>query len=421
MAKYHINTETGHINRCAAVKGLCPFGGPADHYDKPEYAREAYEKFMSSELLIALGNRRDVFAEKVIDALTELRDKSESPRARKLFDEALAMKRTGGANDLHRLGEAAAAKAEIAYEMDKSEDAQVYYNIYMLISASESARRIVQKAQGEMEGSLANEQRKSSEEKQISDAYSRLEQKIDVIKKGLAKFNLWEIIEIDTPARSYRLKEIESSHPRIRDVLAEADDAVLGKISPHERSKALEQMQETGQNLLTTLERIYGREIPSMEDSDLTPGPLEDAPEFELIGGGSEVNVYLHTPSMMVYKVRHSVGLGHFETGTEGNFGKTAVVKLQKVYENQDLKKLEAINATYVKTYFLEPVDSAGNKAALIAQPYLDPREYGHYDPSKSETKYLRSLGFTDAHSGNMSMEFKTGKLILFDCIYVDS
>lgn len=46
MAKFHIN-NAGEAGQCRATQGGCPFGGDAQHYESPEFARQAFELSMA--------------------------------------------------------------------------------------------------------------------------------------------------------------------------------------------------------------------------------------------------------------------------------------------------------------------------------------------------------------------------------------
>jgi hypothetical protein len=48
---YHINPETGRVNKCYAKPGNCRFGADATHYDTKEAARAGYEESMAGEML----------------------------------------------------------------------------------------------------------------------------------------------------------------------------------------------------------------------------------------------------------------------------------------------------------------------------------------------------------------------------------
>lgn len=48
---YHINPETGRVNKCYAKPGNCRFGADATHYDTKEAARAGYEESMAGETL----------------------------------------------------------------------------------------------------------------------------------------------------------------------------------------------------------------------------------------------------------------------------------------------------------------------------------------------------------------------------------
>ena len=420
MAKFHINPLNGNVSSCAASVGLCPFGGEREHYEDVLSAREAYESAMGAPPLKGLRNRQDIFTQKTFDTLKKLEASAKTEREKGIYNEILVNYEDAGVTELHRLAQTASAKAEIAYEFDRSEDAQTYFNIYLTIAVAEDSRGLGRTLQYSLDRVTIRglESNVAEFKEDILKNYKKLDEKLSKIAAGKEPFDIWELAEINEPARSYRLKEIPSTHPKIREILSSSDQVLLGKVTKQEYDSALREMEDTGQALLAHLETVYGKEVPSGEYSDSNPpGPLEGAPGFELVGAGSEVNVYLHRESMMVYKVRHRENLYGFQDGPTNDYGRTAVVKLQKLYENHNLKGLQAINASYVKTYFLAPKDSDGKAAAMVVQPYLDPKKYGPYDPTLDEESYLRDLGFNDSHSGNMSIDLTTGSLVLFDCI----
>lgn len=74
MAKFHINPSTGEAGACSAVKGKCPFGGPADHYGSADEARAAYEVTMSSHAVVPQKRAKTLGDDIFVSVFTSTKD-----------------------------------------------------------------------------------------------------------------------------------------------------------------------------------------------------------------------------------------------------------------------------------------------------------------------------------------------------------
>lgn len=57
MVQFHINRETGTPGECKAAAGNCPFGGPENHFESIDDARQAFELSMAGRELRATSKR----------------------------------------------------------------------------------------------------------------------------------------------------------------------------------------------------------------------------------------------------------------------------------------------------------------------------------------------------------------------------
>jgi len=70
--RYHINPETGRVNKCTAAPGRCRFGAAVAHDSTKEAARERYEKEMASQLVPAVVKKTTLKKGDVRDEVSNL-------------------------------------------------------------------------------------------------------------------------------------------------------------------------------------------------------------------------------------------------------------------------------------------------------------------------------------------------------------
>jgi hypothetical protein len=150
---------------------------------------------------------------------------------------------------------------------------------------------------------------------------------------------------------------------------------------------------------------------------------------FAYLSSGAEVNVYLHEATATVYKIPHEdsqsiyyMRSADLKTPTGKRYALNSVVAdAADAYDSIDRKALnEKLGAEYLPTYFLSTKDQEGSPVGVIVQPYLDDSRYTYYHPTPDESdfEFDGNAGVYDLHSGNMRLDKKTGKLVLFDCLF---
>lgn len=229
----------------------------------------------------------------------------------------------------------------------------------------------------------------------------------------------------------------------VREELAAAE-AYPGRFTLAQ-DKALEEVQAQGAVLARLLSDEHGHfQLPPKAgrgrlEVDRLGWPAQFPPRegFRLLGGGGEVNVYLHEPTQMVYKVPHRDSLVFGEEKSRERFteeGKRQVVKRAVYLTESKYAEVEgalarvhqaevplAEDVEYLKTYFVNSRTAAGDVVPFTVQPKLDPEVHRPFEPAYGDPDLDVVLNnhFSDVHSGNISYNMKTGKIVLFDCLYV--
>jgi hypothetical protein len=182
---------------------------------------------------------------------------------------------------------------------------------------------------------------------------------------------------------------------------------------------APEELEELTLQLLLGLHGAGHQEgdyLVSFDEGNLTPGPLQNLPTFELLSGGCEMNVYLHRSSGLVFKVRHSASYYNtYEAAPEAVH--TAHQEAYRALANAP--ELELVGAHYVTSHFLEMHGIVNRPIAVVVQPFLSPERYRPYRMTDDETGILKDAGFSDLHCGNVLLDQITGEALLLDCLYI--
>jgi hypothetical protein len=340
---------------------------------------------------------------------------AESSEAGKQFYRALSRRyRAANESERHRIVQELAARAEIAHTLGDEQLKQRYYNGFRLAALVEDT----QSRQTHRREEITSTPRLADRlHERLAQLREDLLHSIKEVETGEDEFALSRVIELHSISRTYGLREVKGEPGRLHRVLSTAEIS----ISPEERARAVETVQEQAASLVSALKETFPKELPSVEYEEIEPMPLSELPGFKLVGGGTEVNVYLHEPTMMVYKVRHShwSSVPHRAGPSHQELALTAHRKIESAYGAHNAEALAHMNALQLPTYFFT-VPTAGEEVPVMVQPYLDPHTYGSYDPSEEERTRLRELGFDDAHSGNMAMHLDTHRVMLFDCVYAD-
>lgn len=196
-------------------------------------------------------------------------------------------------------------------------------------------------------------------------------------------------------------------------VIGYSDKGKKIALTPQQKKHIQQEVQENAKKLLKDFQDENGNfTIPSyFEDS------AKSNPDFERLDYGSESVVYLHKPTMMVYKVPHS---SNRLLGADSSKSSCAINKMsQRTIQSLDKKKLRETETRYLPTIFLNVPTGDKNfgRYGISVQPYLNKKRFSGYTMSEDVSLKLESLGLNDLHSGNVYLDNKTGIVYMNDCV----
>jgi hypothetical protein len=418
MTSYHIHPTTGTPAACRATKGRCPFGTSQEHYDSKAAARSAFEAQMEAEMRSKASYVPEVaqLVRGLFDYHVQRTDDIDVKAMLEHTKEELAT-----SPSVMKLNRAAAlyhaAANELGDEADKniarasatvSEVADVLKEYYEMMSYESSSGTAEQK-----------------------------KELIRAVKLGLSKLkrrNLNRIVLEESKAGT-----VETEGYKAVIVGDDLDELTVGEILRETPSDSVYYGEAKEAKLTKARQEIEARAAELVKafsnDGVFTPPPYrkktDNLPEgFSYLSAGEEANVYLHEATATVYKIPHDYSASIFkmkEMDLNSKEGKrhalnAVVFKAADAYRRLDRKALdEKLGAEYLSTHFLTLEDDESTPVGMIVQPYLDPERYIVYKPSYGEETFEqkdKSIGVTDIHRGNVRLDRKSGKLVLFDCLF---
>jgi hypothetical protein len=411
---YHIHPVTGTPALCRAEKGHCPFGARQEHFESKEDARGAFEAQMKEELLpaqpydpITAAGVRELFDYHI--------SRAEDPDVKMLLDrtkEDLATATSvvklnrisalylSAANDLDDEENLAEASDMVGVIADQLRDYYRRRRTYMGFDGDEEKLEIRDAREFIME---------ILEDERVRDLNQSLIQGED---NGLVNTKGYKVALV----RNEENVE-ESLGEFIRNV--SSDDSYYGKASIAKNTEAKRFVEAKAQELVDTFSIDGVFHAPAKHDRAADKLPKG----FRFLSGGEESNVYVHYESETVYKIPHAESVTRdksFEMDEDYERNSlNAVIFNAAAYQRIDREKLATeFEAEYLNTYFLSLEDQHKKPVGVIVQPYLDDDRYMYYSLTSEERFDSRDAGVNDVHSGNVRLDRKTGKLVLFDCLF---
>lgn len=210
----------------------------------------------------------------------------------------------------------------------------------------------------------------------------------------------------------------ESLGEFIRNVSPE--DTYYGKVSVAKNTEAKRYVEARAQELVEAFSVDGVFKAPERHDS-----AVEKLPKgFRFLNGGNESNVYLHKDSGTVYKIPHAKSISRDKSlemneDYERNSLNAVIFNAETAYKRINREKLATeFEAEYLNTYFLSIEDEQKKPVGVIVQPFLDEDRYMEYSLTSEERFDSPDAGVSDVHIGNVRLDKKTGKLVLFDCLF---
>jgi hypothetical protein len=413
MTSYHIHPTTGTPAACRATQGRCPFGAAQEHYSSKDDARKAFEIQMQAESL-----NKQTFEPEVAEQVKALFEhhiaKTEDVDVKALLQHT--QEELATASSVVKLNRTAALYHAATVDLMADDDQN-------LSKASETVAEVAELLKSYYtitRGSLHGLESKLSQPAKLKKELAKLKQlnfNLTVIEEGEGELVTGgHNATIITDYNDASVGEILRATPEDAVYYGEAKEAKLTQAKAEIDARALEIVQAFS---------VKGKFVPpkrAHKSEDTLPEG------FTYLNSGAEANVYLHEATATVYKLPHDDSLSVVydledpdATPADKRYALNSVVfKAAAAYEKVDRKALdEQIGAEYLPTYFLTLEDEAETPVGMIVQPYLDSSRYVEYDPTPSEL-FLddESVGVSDVHRNNLRLDRKTGKLVLFDCLF---
>lgn len=413
---YHIHPVTGTPALCRAQKGHCPFGARQEHFDSKEAARSAFEEQMKEELLPAQPYD-PVTGEGVRELFDFHISRAEDPDVKTLLERTKEELAT--ATSVVKLNRISALYLSAANDLDDDENLAAASD---MIGALADHLRIYYRHRRPYMGFDGDE-----ENLELRDAREAI---LDILKDEKTRNLNQRIIEGEenglVATKSYNVAIVkdedaveESLGEFIRNV--DADGRYYGKASIAKNTEAKRFVEGKAQELVKTFSENGVFNAPGKHDRAV--GKLPEG--FRFLSGGEESNVYVHYESETVYKIPHAEAATRDKSLTQGddyerNSLNAVVFHAESAYKRIDREKLaKDFEAEYLNTYFLSLKDEKGKPVGVIVQPYLDEDRYMHYSLTSEERFDSRDAGVSDVHDGNVRLDRKTGRLVLFDCLFM--
>jgi hypothetical protein len=404
---YHIHPITGTPATCRASQGKCPFGASQEHYSNREEAREAFEAQMQHELFST--HHHDPEVETLVRELfshhiTKSQDPDVQTLLRRTVDELAT-----SASVIH-LNRSAALYLHAAGELDDDEN---------LAEASDMV--------GVAASYLTNYYRYNHRPSvRIPEAFAEVKELLlELHQRNLNERLLASDETGVVEAGGYNALLVRNEDPlsaplgeRLRTTPADA--IYLGKTSREIAPEVRAEIEGYAQELIAGFS-TEGRYEPPQEGRR----DKRSLPEgFSYLSAGAESNVYLHEATDTVFKLPHNRSIAVFIAGGGDKTSvpelNVVVFKAQEAYERVDRSYLEkGFQTEYLNTYFASLKDGEGNAVGVIVQPYLSEERYIEYRPTTEEKRKLDIAGVRDIHMGNVRLDTRTKKLVLFDCLFL--
>lgn len=413
---YHIHPVTGTPALCRAQKGYCPFGARQEHFDSKEAARSAFEEQMKEELLPAQPYD-PVTGEGVRELFDFHISRAEDPDVKTLLERTKEELAT--ATSVVKLNRISALYLSAANDLDDDEN---------LAEASDMV--------GVLADHLRNYYRHrrpymgfdgDEENPEVRDAREAI---LDILEDERARDLNQSIIEggenglVTSKAYSVAIVQDEDA---VEESLGEfirnvgSDARYYGKASIAKNTEAKRFVEGKAQELVKAFSENGVFKAPGKHDRAV--GKLPEG--FRFLSGGEESNVYVHYESETVYKIPHAEAATRDKSLTQGddyerNSLNAVVFHAESAYKRIDREKLaKDLEAEYLNTYFLSLKDEQEKPVGVIVQPYLDEDRYIQYSLTSEERFDSTDSGVSDVHSGNVRLDRKTGRLVLFDCLFM--
>lgn len=179
-----------------------------------------------------------------------------------------------------------------------------------------------------------------------------------------------------------------------------------------------DQMALQAHELVLALSGPHGFELPEPV-SETGEGEILRDENFQAIGGGAECNVYLHGPTMMVYKVPHTNNWKYWGTRETIPRAMVEAALHQAIrYARVDAVRLAGLGAEYVPTWFISSNDEHGRDVFVIAQPYLDPEAYTPHILTPTLRAEFELAHVDDLSAANVLLSVHSNRLVLMDCLF---
>lgn len=430
--KFHVNPETGEYGHCHATQRPCPLGGSTgkeNHYDTRLQAIRAQEKILSEHY--------GIFA---VQKQTQPKSLSDY---RKSMIEAAEIK-TFTVNGLTRVVNKILAANPILQKYDNpslvklgSSDKKGEFYKRFVFSYNMLAETAA--GEGDLEAYAAYLKLSSIYEAAQSIWYS-----IDYAekysgknmsnrKKELCTKRLKEAVAEPFP-KSILSQHILSYQKKKKDqeLLSKSQKVMLQDGREVRVQEAVIGYSDTGEKIVLTTQqrqqiqknvRKNAKELLNYfhdENNNFAPPPrgeTEVGGDFKFVGNGSEGIAYLHTPTMMVYKIPHSEN-PLFRGSNDKSKSSCAINKLsQQTIQKLDKKVLKDTGCKYLPTMFLNvPTGTKFGLMGISVQPYLDKSRFTGYLVEHGYRE-LVAIGLNDLHEGNVYLDAKTGIVFMNDCV----
>lgn len=453
--RFHVNPATGTPGKCSALKA-CPFGDlENEHYDNVKEARQAFEQMMSEQTVITHKATDDyeVPLDIVNDEINPFINDLENEDARNAIRNFIKSLNNGhrlvmlrDINDamLAKVPEGSGALREaldfnkkLAWAVKEYENNIISKNAGL--KSEEMLLNDIEKCNKKDPEAVDGNWEKKHYELTVADNESKgyhlsdseFEAKNrEELKQALKELTMIRISGInnylgdgeDIETAGHHIKYFVSDL-KLQETLSNGINSgkvYRGVVNSEDQQEAVKELSRIGEQLVKTFQdndSFLQPEAIDPEDLEDGENPVNGTDDFYVIGSGAENNAYLHKPSGMVFKAYHQNSVKNttldFDGEKEVSKIQSTIKKIEERYIKINREGLDEYNAEYIPTYFITSDDGRGNKVPLIAQPYLDPDLYvpthGHFIPQET--------GVNDLHAGNVRVNIKTKRVVLFDCI----
>jgi hypothetical protein len=413
MTRYHIHPTTGTPAACRATQGRCPFGASQDHYESKEAARSAFETQMHSEIL-KKPEFEPVIAEYVKDLFGYHIEKTDDVDVKALLRHTQDELATSAS--LIKLSRTVALYTAAAADLDDDTDENL----------SEASLTVAEVADHLKEHyRVMSYTYPSPEEKEAM--LQALRMKLSMMKRRNLNRAVLQAGEGEVVTGGHNAVIVSDPNSVtagevLRSVFAES--VYYGEAREAQLDKARMEVEARGTELIKAFSP-NGVFLPPRAHR----GIGVELPEgFKFLDSGAEANVYLHEASDTVYKLPHDASYtveDELADASDSPYKRryalnSVVFKAASAYEKVNRQWLnDEIDAEYLPTHFMTLEDEAETPVGMIVQPYLDESRYMKYYPAGPELFFdEETAGVADVHTGNLRLDRKTGKLVLFDCLF---